>query len=65
LFYKKKILLYEALTGCTFVITHLDGKKINVTTKPNEIINPGATKQLGGKGMPFYKDTMSHGNLYI
>jgi DnaJ family protein A protein 2 len=65
LFYKKKILLFEALTGCYFQLTHLDGKKIDISTKPGEIINPGTTKQLNGKGMPFYKDAMSHGNLYV
>jgi len=65
LFYKKKILLYEALTGCFFTITHLDGKKLDVTTKPGEVITPGAMKQVNGKGMPFYKDAMSFGNLYI
>jgi len=27
LFYKKKITLYESLTGCSFTIEHLDGKK--------------------------------------
>jgi len=27
LFYKKKISLYEALTGITFTFEHLDGKK--------------------------------------
>jgi DnaJ family protein A protein 2 len=65
LFFKKKILLIEALTGTTFVITHLDGKKITVQSKPGEIIKPGDSKQLTGKGMPFHKDPMSHGNLYI
>lgn len=65
LFYKKKILLYEALTGCYFQLTHLDGKKIDIITKPGEIITPGTMKQLNRKGMPFHKDAMSYGNLYI
>jgi DnaJ family protein A protein 2 len=65
LYYKKKISLYESLTGCTFHVEHLDGKKILITTAPNEIISPGTIKQLNNLGMPFYKDTMSHGNLYI
>jgi DnaJ family protein A protein 2 len=63
--YKKTISLYEALTGVNFTITHLDGKKINITTAPGDIISPGTKKQLPGKGMPFYKDAMGHGNLYI
>jgi len=65
LFFKKKISLYEALTGVSFTIEHLDGKKINVTTYPGAIIEPGMTKQINNKGMPFYKDVMSHGNLYV
>ena len=40
LFYKKKISLYEALTGCSFTIDHLDERKINVTTYPGDIIEP-------------------------
>jgi len=65
LFYKKKVTLYEALTGCSFTIDHLDGKKLNVITPPGDIIQPGAIKQINKKGMPFHKDVMSHGNLYI
>jgi len=65
LYFKKSISLYEALTGVSFVLEHLDGKKINITTAPGEIIKPGDLKQLNRKGMPYYKDAMSHGNLYI
>jgi len=65
LYYKKKISLYEALTGCAFYIEHLDGKKILVSTYQGEILTPGCKKQLNNLGMPFYKDAMSHGNLYI
>jgi len=65
LFIKKKISLYEALTGCSFTIEHLDGAKLNVSTAQGEVISPGTKKQLTKKGMAFYKDAMSHGNLYI
>jgi len=65
LYVKKKISLYEALTGTAFNIEHLDGKKLLVATAPNEVTSPGAVKQIAGKGMPFYKDAMSHGNIYI
>jgi len=65
LYIRKKISLYEALTGCSFTIDHLDGSKINVTTAPGEVIAPGTKKQLTKKGMPFYKDAMGHGNLFI
>jgi len=65
LFYKKKISLYEALTGCSFTVEQLDGTKINVTTPPGDIIQPGAMRQINRKGMPLFKDNMSRGNLYI
>lgn len=65
LYYTKKISLYEALTGCVFQVEHLDGKKILIKTAPNEVIIPGSIKQISKLGMPFYKDNMSHGNLYV
>jgi DnaJ family protein A protein 2 len=65
LYFNKKISLYEALTGCAFYIEHLDGKKILIASAPGEVIAPGTKKQLNNMGMPFYKDNMSHGNLYI
>lgn len=65
LYIKRKISLYEALTGTTFSVDQLDGKKLLISTAPNEVINPGTIKELKGKGMPFYQDAMSHGNLYV
>ena len=65
LFYEKEITLLEALTGFNFELTHLDKVKIKVSTLPNEVIAPDEMKVLKGKGMPFFKDAMSHGNLFI
>jgi DnaJ family protein A protein 2 len=65
LFIEKKITLLEALTGFNFEINHLDGKKILVATAPNEIISHHDIKVIKGKGMPFWKDSMGHGHLYI
>jgi DnaJ family protein A protein 2 len=65
LYMKKSVSLFEALTGTAFYVEHLDGKKILVATPPNEVLTPNARKEIKGKGMPFYKDAMSHGNLYI
>jgi len=65
LYIKKTISLYEALTGTMFQVEHLDGSKINITSSPGEVISPGTTKQILKKGMPFFKDAMTHGNLYI
>ena len=40
LYHKKKISLYEALTGTAFYVETLDGKKILVTTAPGDILTP-------------------------
>jgi DnaJ family protein A protein 2 len=62
---KKTISLYEALTGVSFSLEHLDGSKITIASAPGEVISPGQRKQLKKKGMSYHKDSMSHGNLYI
>lgn len=62
---EKKITLLEALTGFTFDVDHFQGKKIKVQTLPGEVVKPGDVKTLKGKGMPFFKDCMSYGNLYV
>ena len=61
----KEISLLEALTGITTKIQHLDGKQYLVATAPNEVLENKELKTLRGLGMPFYKDSMSHGNLYF
>lgn len=65
LFYEKKITIMEALTGFNFSIQHLDNDVLIVSTIPGEVICPNQVKVVKGKGMPFYKDEMSHGNLVI
>ena len=65
LFIEKKISLLEALTGFYFDVKHLDGTKLTVATAPGEIISHNSIKSVKGKGMPFYKDSFSHGNLYV
>ncbi len=63
--YKKNISLLEALTGVSFVLTHLDGKKILVETEKGDIIKPGVLKTLKEYGMPFYNQVLKTGNLNI
>lgn len=65
LYFTQKITLYEALTGTVFQVDHLDGTKLTITTPPGDVLSPGAIKQVAKKGMPFYRDSMSFGNLYI
>lgn len=40
LFIERKITLLEALTGFTTEVTHLDGRKLYITSKPGDIIKP-------------------------
>lgn len=46
-------------------VKHLDGKKHTVATCPGEVINNEELKTIKGLGLPYYKDPMSHGNLFI
>jgi DnaJ family protein A protein 2 len=62
---EKKISLLEALAGFTFNVKHLGGETIKVTTYPVDVVKPGELRTIAGKGMPFYKDPMAHGNLII
>ncbi|GFE54161.1 hypothetical protein BaOVIS_015650 [Babesia ovis] len=61
----KTIQLYEALTGCTFFIKHLDGRVLRIQTPTNEIVRPGSVFVIENEGMPVFKSAFSKGNLYI
>ena len=47
------------------MITHLDGRKVLITSKKGEIIKPGMMKTVKECGMPFYDHPTRFGNLYI
>jgi len=65
LFINKKISLLEALCGVNFKIKHLDGTDVTICSAPSDVIASGDLKVIQGKGMPFYQDSMSYGNLII
>jgi DnaJ family protein A protein 2 len=65
LYIEKEVTLLEALYGINFEITQLDGRPLRVATAPGEVITPNVVKCVKRKGLPFYKDPMAHGNLYI
>lgn len=65
LYMAKKITLLEALTGANFKIRHLDGTEVTIASSPTDVIGPKTIKVVQGKGMPFYQDSISHGNLII
>lgn len=62
---KKNLTLLQALTGFDFTLTHLDGHQYTIYSKKGEIISDKSKKVVRGLGMPFYKDSLSHGNLII
>jgi len=56
--------LIQALTGCSFVVTQLDGRKLLVKTKRGEVIEPGEVRIVEGEGMPEHRGAPK-GNLLI
>ena len=65
LVHEKKITLLEALTGFSFVIKHLDGRKVKLTSEPGQVIKPGSMMTCVGLGMPFHKKSYEFGNLFV
>lgn len=65
LYYRADISLLEALTGFKMLITHLDGRKILIKSRPGEIIKPGELKTVEECGMPFFEAPNRFGNLFI
>lgn len=62
---EKEITLKQALLGFSFALKGLDGKEFTVSSIPGEVVQHGAIKSVKGKGLPFYRDPMSHGNLIV
>lgn len=66
LFVEKEISLVDALTGVNFVLNHLDGKKIRISSASGEVIPHNALKLVEGAGMPIQNTGgMKFGDLYI
>ncbi|KAI8143087.1 hypothetical protein BJV82DRAFT_613462 [Fennellomyces sp. T-0311] len=61
-----KITLAEALCGFNkVVVKHLDGRGVHVTHPAGQVIKPGTVKRVPNEGMPHYRRTDNHGDLYI
>lgn len=61
----KTINLSEAFIGVSFIVEHLDGRKLFIETKKNEIIEPESMFVIEGEGMPKRGNWFEKGNLYI
>jgi DnaJ family protein A protein 2 len=64
LWIEKSIELSDALVGCSFVVKHLDGRFLKISSNPGEILKPGAMKTILGEGMPIPNSSL-RGNLHI
>jgi len=66
LFMEKDVPLVNALTGFSFIVAHVDGKrKLLVTSEEGNVIKPGDAKEITGEGMPVPTRPYEHGNLYV
>nr|CRZ24875.1 BMA-DNJ-19 [Brugia malayi] len=65
LFMQKKISLNDALCGCQFVVKHLDGRELIVTTQPNDILEPDCIRGIRNEGMPIPDSPGAGGILFI
>ena len=61
----KKISLLQALTGVCFDLKLLDGSTIKIASAKGQVIHNDQRKVVKRKGMPFYKDPISKGNLVV
>jgi len=52
LYIERTISLNEALTGFQFVVKHLDGRNVVVSSKPGDIIEPDTVRGIMNEGMP-------------
>lgn len=62
---EKDISLVDALTGFKFTFNHLDNRKVEVSSPPNEVIQYGVFKQIPELGMPIEQTPFRHGDLII
>ncbi|KAI7852394.1 DnaJ C terminal domain-containing protein [Circinella umbellata] len=61
-----KISLTEALCGFNkVVVKHLDGRGIQIQHSAGQVIKPGMVKRVPHEGMPIYRRSDTHGDLYI
>jgi len=63
---EKKISLVEALCGFSFLLEHMDGRQLKISSNPGEIINPEAIKMIPNEGMPLPNTGgLQKGRLFI
>lgn len=59
------IALSESFLGTTFVVTHLDGRKLIISTPKGQYISPNSLKIIKNEGMPTKENVFKKGDLFI
>lgn len=62
---KREVTLLEALTGCDFELSHLDGHKIRVRSAPGMVIKPDVVLQVPDEGLPVGGHSHVKGVLFV
>lgn len=65
LLFTQTITLSESFLGTTFVITHLDGRKLIISTPKGQFITPNSIKIINNEGMPTKENVFQKGDLFI
>jgi len=65
LFIEKTIPLVNALTGYKFVLEHLDGRKLHISTPADMVISPGVQLEIPNEGMPVRNFPSERGSVLI
>jgi len=69
LYMQVELSLAQALAGFRIVVSHLDGRKLVVRSKPGEVLCPGPggliLRGVRGGGMPIFQDPFNFGNLFL
>ena len=65
LYMKHTISLKDSLTGFSFELTHLDGKKVTIKSPPGRVIAHGDKMVVKEGGMPIYNRPFCYGDLFI
>lgn len=65
LYFNAKIDLVTALAGGSFSIKHLDGRNLQCTIQPGEVIKPEEVRVIDGEGMPVKDKIYMKGNLLV
>jgi len=60
-----ELTLSEALCGFTKVVTHLDGRTLQIKVPPGEVTSHQAVKMIQNEGMPYHGSPFTKGRLFL